>query len=45
VLRKLNCYIIKIWEVFIMRMFRQRVEKIMKGESVFKLKKRNSKGR
>lgn len=28
-LRKLNCYIIKIWGVFIMRMFRQRVEKIM----------------
>lgn len=28
-LRKLNCYIIKIWEVFIIRMFRQRVEKIM----------------
>ena len=28
-LRKLNCYIIKICEVFIMRMFRQRVEKIM----------------
>lgn len=35
----------KIWEGFRMRMFRQRVEKIMKGESGYKVKKRNSKGR